>query len=107
MSTGKTNNQYEVLSPWADADPVPLKGITPRLKDLAGKKIGLFVLSKPAARPILTVVEAKLKQRYPTCETIWYGSNLPWTKMQIESENKARFEEWVNGVDAVIGAVGD
>jgi hypothetical protein len=101
------NGEFEVLSPWADVDPVPLKGIAPRLKDLTGKKIGLFVLSKPAARPILTVLEAKLKQKYPTCETSWYGSNLPFTRMQIESENKARFEEWVNGVDAVIGAVGD
>jgi hypothetical protein len=101
------NSRYEVLSPWADVDHVPLKGIAPRLKDLAGKKIGLFVLSKPAARPILVAVEAKLKQRYPTCEISWYGSNLPFTRMQIESENKARFEEWVNGVDAVIGAVGD
>jgi hypothetical protein len=101
------NGEFEVLSPWADVDPVPLMGITPRLKDIAGKKIGLFVLSKPAARPILTVLEAKLKQRYPTCETSWYGSNLPFTRMQIESENKARFEEWVSGVDAVIGAVGD
>ena len=101
------NGAFEVLNPWAEVDPVPLKGITPRLKDLAGKKIGLFVLSKPAARPILAAVEAKLKQRYPTCEISWYGSNLPWTKMQIESENKARFEEWVHGVDAVVGAVGD
>jgi hypothetical protein len=101
------NGGYEVLSPWAEADPVPLKGISPRLKDLAGKKIGLFVLSKPAARPILTVVEAKLKQKYPTCQTSWYNSNIPWTKMQIESEDKAKFEDWVKGVDAVIGAVGD
>jgi hypothetical protein len=101
------NGGYEVLSPWAEADPVPLKGISSRLKDLAGKKIGLFVLSKPAARPILTVVEAKLKQKYPTCQTSWYNSNIPWTKMQIESEDKAKFEDWVKGVDAVIGAVGD
>ena len=101
------NTEYKVLSPWADVDPVPLKGITPRLEDLADKKIGLFVLSKPAARPILTAVEAKLKQRYPDCEISWYGSNLPFTRMQIDSDNKARFEDWVKGVDAVIGAVGD
>ena len=101
------NGEFEVLSPWADIDPVPLKGLAPRLTDLAGKKIGLFVLSKPAARPILTAVEAKLKQKFPTCEIIWYGSNIAWTKMQIESEDKNRFEDWVKGVDAVIGAVGD
>lgn len=101
------NGEFEILSPWADIDPVPLKGLAPRLTELAGKKIGLFVLSKPAARPILEAVEAKLKQRYPTCETIWYGSNISWIKMQIDSEDKTRFEDWVKGVDAVIGAVGD
>ena len=35
--------QYEVLSPWAEVDPIPLRGISPRIKTLAGKKIGLFV----------------------------------------------------------------
>jgi len=37
-----TNYQYEVLNPWADLDPVPLRGISPRVTDLAGKTIGLF-----------------------------------------------------------------
>jgi len=31
----KTNYTYEVLSPWAEADPVPWRGINPRLTDLA------------------------------------------------------------------------
>ena len=33
------NSQYEVLSPWAEADPIPLRGISPRLTDLKDKKI--------------------------------------------------------------------
>ena len=36
------NSLYEVLSPWADADAVSLKGISERVTGLGGKKIGLF-----------------------------------------------------------------
>ncbi len=35
-------NQFVALSPWADVDPIPLRGISPRIQNLAGKKIGLF-----------------------------------------------------------------
>ena len=60
MDSSKSNGQYEVLSPWAAADPIPLRGINPRLKDLEGKKIGLYANWKQPARPILTLVERKL-----------------------------------------------
>jgi len=43
------DTQFEVLSPWADVDPIPLRGISPRLSSLAGKKIGIFV--NPKRRP--------------------------------------------------------
>jgi hypothetical protein len=33
---------YEVLSPWAEVDAASLRGISPRLDSLAGKKIGIF-----------------------------------------------------------------
>jgi len=56
------NGQYEVLNPWAEADPVPLRGISPRVKSLDGKTIGLLENLKPAARSILTVLEEKLKR---------------------------------------------
>ena len=57
------NGQYEVLSPWAEVDPVQLRGISPRVTDLGGKTIGLFINHKGAAPPIQAVVEAKLKER--------------------------------------------
>ena len=101
------NPEYEVLSPWADIDPLPLKGISPRLPGLSGQKIGLFALSKPASRPIVMAVGEKLKKKFPGLETVLYDSFTTWTVMQIETENKDRFEDWVKGVDAVVGAVGD
>ena len=39
-------NEFEVLSPWATADPIPLRGITPRFDEMSGKKIGLYATSK-------------------------------------------------------------
>ena len=72
MKTSMANNQYEVLSPWAEADPKPLKGIAPRVPDLEGKKIGFFCNAKRAAHPVTQVIAEKLKTRFPPCETSWY-----------------------------------
>jgi hypothetical protein len=106
MENSKNGSVYEVLSPWAEADPVPLSGISPRLEDMAGKKIGLFCNSKRAARLMLTSIENKLKERFPSVGTGWYDATIP-NIPEIESVNKDKFIEWVRGVDAVILAVGD
>ena len=97
---------YEVLSPWADVDPIPLRGISPRLDSLAGKKIGLFANFKRAAIPIITEVEKRLKERYPDIETSLFHSTLPNVN-EIETVNKEKFTAWAKGVDAVVGVVGD
>ena len=100
------NGQYEVLNPWAEADPIPLKGITPRVADLDGKTVGLFAtITKPAAQPILTVVERKLKERFPKIKFSWFlhGLNIG----VAETADKGRFEEWAKGIDAAITSVGD
>ena len=101
-------NMYEVLSPWAEVDPITLRGLTaPRLTDLAGKKIGLFASSKPISKRIMTAFEKKLKERFPTSETSWYVGEGSWAVLQIETQHRERYKEWVNGVDAVVAAVGD
>jgi DUF2075 family protein len=108
MASDKTNGQYETLSPWAEIDPIPLRGISPRIKDLAGKKIGLLKNFKRAAGPILTVVERELKKRYPTAEFIWYpkeGSSNLW--LETETEKKEEYIAWINQIDAAVTAVGD
>ncbi|HVN97345.1 MAG TPA: hypothetical protein VMT62_13030 [Syntrophorhabdaceae bacterium] len=106
MTNERGGTGYEVLSPWAEAGPVPVKGITPRLKDLAGKHVGLFANTKRAANLILSAVEGRIKQNFPTVTTSWYASSEP-NVPEKESKNGARFETWVKGVDAVILAVGD
>lgn len=109
MNPIETGVRYEVLSPWAETDPMPLEGISPRPTDLTGKKIGLFYNVKRASQPMLTVVERKLKERFPTSEIHWYFNMLPPGKgvSELEGSEKAKFEDWARGVDAVVGAVGD
>jgi hypothetical protein len=102
----KPDIQFEVLSPWADVDPVPLRGISPRLQGLAGKKIGLFVNPKRAAMPIAESIDRRLKAMYPDVQTIVFhsvGANVN----EIETKNKEKFTAWVKGIDAVIAVVGD
>jgi hypothetical protein len=100
------DSQFKVLNPWAEVDPIPLRGISQRLNTLAGKKIGLFSNFKRAAKPIVTEVEKRLKSMYPDCETSFYdsrGANV----VESETKNREQFTAWVKGVDAVILAVGD
>ena len=99
-------SEYEVLSPWAHSDPVPLRGITARPADLAGKRIGLFCNGKRAAELTLGAFEAQLREHAPTATTSWYtstGLNTP----EILTEGKDAFIAWVNDVDAVVLSVAD
>ena len=100
------NVQFEVLSPWADVDPIPLRGISPRISSLAGKKIGLFVNPKRAAMPIAQTIDRRLKTMYPDIQTIIFhsvGANVN----EIETKNKETFTAWAKGLDAAIAVVGD
>ncbi len=98
--------RYEVLSPWADVDPIPLRGISPRLTSFNGKKIGLFVNTKRAAMPIAKTVEKKLKDLYPDIDTVLFHSVDPNVN-EIETKNKEKFTAWVNDIDGAIAVVGD
>jgi hypothetical protein len=110
MSTSEEINQrsteYEVLSPWADADPVALRGITSRPADLAGKKIGLFSNRKRAAQLTLDAVERELLEKFPGTQTSRYACTTINTPEML-TEGKAKFEAWVESVDAVVLSVAD
>ena len=98
--------QFKVLNPWAEVDPISPRGISPRLNNLAGRKIGLFANFKRASRPIVSEVEKRLKAMYPDCETSLFdsrGANV----IEAETKNREKFAAWAKRVDAVILAVGD
>jgi len=106
MNMDRTGATYEVLSPWADADPVLLKGLAPRLDKLDGKTIGLLCNNKRTAPLILEVTAKFLKQRFPTA-TISHFKTQSFSVSSLEKEREGEFNDWINGVDAVIAAVGD
>ncbi len=107
FAQNRSESQYQVLSPWAEADPIPLRGLSaPRVDTLAGKKIGLFVNYKRAARPIAESVERRLKAMYPDAQ-ISYFVSTEWNVSVVETKNKDKFEAWAKGVNAVILSVGD
>ena len=97
---------YEVLSPWAEVDAVPLRGLSPRLDDLAGKKVGMFVNYKRAARPIALSLEKRLKAMFPGTDIRPFYSP-EWNVLETETKNRDQFEAGARGVAAVILLVGD
>jgi hypothetical protein len=97
---------YDVLSPWAEADPIPFRGMVPRLGTLDGKRIGLLRNSKRAAGPALQIVRKRLEARFPTL-TFTDFANLTPNETVTETAVKEQFEDWVKEVDAVIAAFGD
>jgi hypothetical protein len=98
---------FEVLSPWAEADPVPMEGLTaPRLNDLHGKKIGMFCNIKQASHRIMPVVERRIKEKYPDTEFSYYRGQA-FSVSELEPQNIDTFNAWIDEVDTVILAVGD
>jgi len=100
---------YEVLSPWANVDPISTRGIAPRITDLAGKTIGLMPSIKIAARPALDVVEKELRKRFPTSKFSWYPRKPGEYGQGKRGLDKDRIGAWLKGygVDTVITAIGD
>lgn len=101
-----SNIHYEVLSPWGEVDPKPLKGISRRLDNLSAKKIGLFANYKRAAVPIAMSLQKRLRSMYPDSQVGIYHSDQ-WNVTEIETQNRETFKKWVEGNDAVILMVGD
>ncbi len=102
----KSGNMFEVLNPWAEADPIPLLGLAPRIGALAGKKIGLLRNNKRSAEPILTVASGVLKEQYPDIEFSWFRGNY----FSVSEQDKNRlqeFDDWIRSVDAVIASTAD
>jgi hypothetical protein len=106
MNAGKAAAYYEVLSPWAEADSVPLKGLAPRLDKLDGKKIGLLCNNKRAAPLILDAAEKLLKKKFPTAKVSRFFAHS-FSVSSLEKNREGEFNKWLEGVDAVIASVGD
>jgi hypothetical protein len=98
---------YEVLSPWAEVDPVAAKGLMPRVTDLNGKTIGLFAFFKQYAPAIMKEVERQLKERFPKAKFSHYQYPLHVKEVIDDEKYKPSFLDWLKGVDTVVSGQGD
>jgi hypothetical protein len=101
-----TDPTYDVLSPWAETDPLPLQGITPRLPEIHGKRIGLFANYKRAAGPIQDALQRELQARFGEGIAIQRFAQAGSNDVGSSDEGP-QFAAWLKEVDAVVVAVGD
>jgi hypothetical protein len=62
----------EVLNPRGEIEPPPVSGISVRVRNLEGKKIGLYDNGKAGFAEFLDEIERLLKERYPTITVLRY-----------------------------------
>ena len=55
----------EALNPMGVIEPPPTLGLSPRVADLAGKRIALMHNNKPGASNLLDALQQLLKNKYP------------------------------------------
>jgi len=83
------------LNPQGVVDvPTPSGLINPRVKDLAGKKIGIIWDGKKGGDNFCIAVEELLKERYPTATTI----RLVWGDAKAAEKAKKEMDTFIYGV---------
>ena len=95
----KETVELELLNPRGVIEPPPIFAPTPRVTDLAGKKIGLYSNGKPGVDNFYTVLEELLKKKFPTVTTTQLRGAF-----EIRDEDA---EAWAPEVDTFIYAAGD
>jgi hypothetical protein len=91
--------KLEVLNPRGLVETKTANAPTPRLTDLAGKRVGLYHNGKPGLDNFFAVFEELLKKKYPTVKT-----NLIRGSFEI-TDNDAR--TWAPQIDTFVYGVGD
>jgi hypothetical protein len=89
----------EVLNPRAAIKPLPTLAPTPRVTDLAGKKIGIYWNYKPGGNNFWNVIEELLKEKIPTATILRYeGPFIPGDDLAAKM---------VKECDTIVYGVGD
>ena len=105
--------EYQVLSPYAEVDPIVQIGLSPRVPDLNQATIGLYATFKEHWTLILMEIAKQLKQLYPGVEFSYFeypkdlNAYTQVAELAKDPEFRPKFEEWVGGVDGVIVANAD
>jgi hypothetical protein len=89
----------ELLNPRGEIEPPPTLAPTPRLTDLAGKRVGLYWNGKVGTNVFFDAVEEMLKEKFPTIKVFRYvGAFDPGDALAAKMAKE---------VDTVIDGVGD
>jgi hypothetical protein len=89
----------KTLNPQGEIDTAVIKGLNPRISNLAGKTIGLYWNGKPDGDLFWDVIEKNLKKKYPKVTVLRY--NGPGDL------GSAMAPKIVKEVDALMYGVGD
>jgi hypothetical protein len=89
--------KLELLNPRGQIEPLPVFAPSPRLPDLAGKKIGLYSNTKPGMDNFYAVFEELLKQKYPSATTVFMRGAFEITDKDARALAQ-QVDTWINGV---------
>ncbi len=84
----RADETIQVLSPRAEIPPPRgTPGLSPRVEDLAGKRIGLIANFKAGAELFLAKTEELIRQKYPTAKIVRLrmGNNYAELAQQIDT----------------------
>jgi hypothetical protein len=88
-----------LLNPRGVIEPQPTLAPSPRVTDLAGKRVGLYWNNKPGLDNFYTVFDELLKEKYPTTTaTLLRGA------FEIRDDDA---DAWVKEMDTFVYGVGD
>ncbi len=91
-----------ILDPTGQSDRPRAAALTPRIRDLAGIRLGLLDNAKPNAALVLETVAAQLRAQHHLGEVSTYTKSYFGTPVEED-----RAKEIAQSCDAVIAGVGD
>ena len=88
---------FKVLNPRGEIEPPPTLIPTPRVTELAGKKIGLYLNGKGGTSVFFDTVEKLLKEKFPSVTVLRYtGAFDPGDKLAAKIAKEC--DTFINGV---------
>ena len=87
----------KVLNPRGEIEPPPSLAITPRVTELAGKKIGLYSNGKGGTSVFFDTLQILLKEKFPTATILRYtGAFDPAEKLAAKIAEEC--DTFIDGV---------
>jgi len=69
----KSNEALRVLNPRGEREATPARGISNRIAELKGKRIGIYWNGKPDGDYFWDTIEGLLKEKFPTAKILRYN----------------------------------